>query len=145
MSIQIAVWWNGSVSCNFDIDAIVFKSSASRKLMLFTSFIISSQLAKHSPWHRRFLLTCQRPWQLWHTEKYENALPCAGSHQPTWTRAGRQAIKAGLALKTINRGGITRPKPLLTSKGNRHLAFQSEPGTSFRMFLCQTVAGQSFR
>lgn len=50
--------------------------------------------------------------------KYENALPRAGGHQPTWARAARRDIKAGRALKTINRGGRIQPKPLLTCQGN---------------------------
>lgn len=49
----------------------------------------------------------------------------------------RQAIKAGLAIKPINRDRVNRPNPLLTFQGNHPLPFHSEPGTPFYMLFAR--------
>lgn len=49
----------------------------------------------------------------------------------------RQAIKAGLAIKPINRDRMNQPNPLLTFQGNHPLPFHSEPGTPFRMLYAR--------
>lgn len=49
----------------------------------------------------------------------------------------RQAIKAGLAIKPINRDRMNQPNPLLTCQGNHPLPFHSEPGTPFRMLYAR--------
>lgn len=49
----------------------------------------------------------------------------------------RQAVKAGLAIKPINRDRMNQPNPLLTFQENHPLLFHSEPGTPFRMWYAR--------
>lgn len=50
---------------------------------------------------------------------------------------GRQAIKAGLAVKPINRDKMNQPNPLLTFQGNHPLPFDSQPGTPFHLLYAR--------